>query len=213
MVRLWCASTCCSSRCAKVIAITDVRSSINCHRVLSTDLCIILQVNGEQSCAQGFQPWETVVATGDTRRDRQIIVPSLNFSCGGVISSWVLTRGSRNVGSDNIIVLQLWRQEAGATYTLQTEQTHTARTSNAASYVFTASPSMTVSSGDVFGCYVPSSSGLRMETVADMPEHTMFTSRTGARPTEFTAGNTVSNASPPITINFSKSLRLHDDYL
>ena len=98
-------------------------------------------------------------------------------------------KGCIDIG--NSIILQLWKQEAGVTYTLQTEQTHTARTRNAASYVFTASsPSMTVSSpGDVFGCYVPTLSGLRMETVTDMPVHTIFTARTGARPTEFTAGN------------------------
>ena len=94
-----------------------------------------------------------------------------------------------SVDIGNSIVLQLWQQEAGATYILQTEQTHTAITSNAPSYVFTASPSMTVSSGDVFGCYVPTLSSLRMETVTNMPEHTIFTARTGARPTEFTAGN------------------------
>ena len=35
---------------------------------------------------------------------------------------------------------------------------------------------MTVSSGDVFGCYVPTRSGLRMATVTGMPVHTMFTS-------------------------------------
>ena len=186
-----------------------IRSSVTCHHVLSIDLCILVLVNGEQSCAQGFRSWEVVNATGDTRRDRQIIVPSLNFSCGGVISSWVLTRGSRNVGSTHIIVLQLWREkEAGSesTYILQTEQTHTAGTRNAATYVFTASPSMTVSPGDVFGCYVPSGNGLRMGTVAGMPEHTMFTASIPARPMEFTAGNAGFNASPLITINFSKSL-------
>ena len=183
-----------------------IRSSVTCHHVLPTDLCIIVLVNGEQSCPQGFQSWEMADASGWTARTRQYIVPSLNFSCGGVISSWVLTRSDEiSVDIGNSIVLQLWQQEAGATYTLQTEQTHTARTRNAATYVFTASPSMTVSSGDVFGCYVPTRSGLRMGTVTDMPEHTIFTSRIDARPTEFTAGN-ARLESPLITINFSKSL-------
>lgn len=66
------------------------------------------------------------------------------------------------------ITLQLWRQEAGSTYTLQTEQTYTARTRNAESYVFMASPSMPVASGNAFGCYVPGSSGLRMVIVTDI---------------------------------------------
>ena len=186
-------------------------------RARSYDLILITYIGllsvyalgyGEQNCEQGFQPWEMVAATDDTGRNRQFIVPSLNFSCGGVISNWVLRRGSRNVGSDNMIVLQLWREkEAGSesTYLLQTEQTHTARTINAASYVFTASPSMSVSSGDVFGCYLPSN-GLRMGTVTGMPMHTMFTSSNRARPTVFTAGIAGFNASPLITINFSKSL-------
>ena len=205
VVWLWCASTCYSSRCAKVITFAYVVSA-TCHHVLSTSLCIIVLANGEQSCAQGFQSWEMVAATRDTRRNRQFIVPSLNFSCGGVISNWVLRRGSRNVRSANIIVLQLWREkEAGSTYTLQTEQAHTAGTCNAATCVFTASPSMTVSSGDVFGCYVPSN-GLRMGFVAGTPMHTVFPSSNRARPTEFTAGNAGFNASPLITINFSKSL-------
>ena len=174
---------------------------------------LIVLVNGEQSCAQGFQSWEMMVYTDRTPRTRQYIVPTLNFSCDGVISSWVLTRG-RNVPVGNIIMLQLWRQEAGLelTYALQTEQTHTAMTSNAVSYVFTASPSMTVSSGDVFGCYVPTESGLRMATVADMPMHTMLTSRTTTRPTKYTAGSTLLNASPLITINFGEPC-IYDDYL
>ena len=197
---------CCASYCAEVIAFAHVVSYdlIFYHVGL---LSVYTLGYGEQSCEQGFQPWEMVDATGWTFRNRQYIVPSLNFSCGGVISSWVLTRSpARNVPVNvgNIIVLQLWRQVAGSTYTLRTGQTHTARTSNAASYVFTESPSMTVSSGDVFGCYVPSGSGLRMGTVTDMPEHTIF--RTGARPTEFTAGNARFNASPLITINFSEFL-------
>ena len=208
VVWLWCASTCYSSRCTKVITFAYVVSA-TCHRVLSTDLCILVLVNGEQSCAQGFQPWEMVAATDDTGRNRQFIVPSLNFSCGGVISNWVLRRGSRNVGGANIIVLQLWRErEAGSesTYILQTEQTHTARTRNAATYFFQATPSMTVAPGDVFGCYVPSGNGLRMGTVAGMPMHTVFRSNNPASHMEFTAGNAVFNESPLITINFSKSL-------
>ena len=173
-------------------------------------------MNGEQSCAQGFKSWEMVDARNFAERNRQYLFPSLNFSCGGVISRWVLTRGrGLNASAVNTIVLQVWRPEAEAesTYTLQTEQTHTAGTPNAASYVFTASPSMTVSSGDVFGCRIPRRTGLRMAAVT-MPVHTAFFSH-NATSMEFTARNAELNISPLISIDFSKCLHhktiLHEE--
>ena len=198
----WCASTCYFLLCAKV----RIRLSISYLPITYYLLCNCL-VNGEQSCAQGFQPWDMVDAGNWTIRNRQYLFPSLNFSCGGVISRWVLTRGrGLSVSPNNTIILQLWRQKARSesTYILQTNQTHTARLRDAASYVFTASPSMTVSSGDVFGCYVPSFTGLRMAAVTT-PVYTAFFSH-NARATEFTARNAELNVSPLISIDFSKCL-------
>ena len=169
---------------------------------------------GEQSCARGFQSLDTVKATFRTPRNRQYIFPSLNFSCGGVIGSWVLQRFENNRGRvlvGEMIALQLWRQKAGAAliYTLQTQQTHTARTNNALSYAFTASPTMTVAAGDVFGFYIPSGTGttggLRVAT-AVLSNHTVFTSQTAAAPTEFTVMNAGAHNFPLISIEFSKSL-------
>lgn len=161
---------------------------------------------GEQSCAQGFQSWDTVDATSRTGRNRQHISPTLNFLCDGVIRSWVLKR-YRRVRAGETIALQLWRQKAGteSIYTLQTEQKHTAATENAPSYAFTASPPMTVTAGDVFGFYVPSGDGLRMAFVSDI-EHTMFIVQTAA-PTEIKVTASGSSISPLITIEFSKSLQ------
>lgn len=158
-------------------------------------------------------------ATGRTGRDKQYIFPSLNFSCGGVIRSWVLKRFEINSGSGNgsilegdIIVLQLWRQlqDAGteSIYTLQTEQTHTARSRNTPSYAFTASPSVTVTAGAVFGFYIPSGTGtgggLRVAT-ATLSEHIMFTLQTDAQSTKITIASTRCMF-PLISIEFSKSM-------
>lgn len=147
-----------------------------------------------------------VDATTWTRRNRQYNFLSLNFSCGGVISSWVLTRSpKRNVLVGDTIALQLWREEAGSesTYTLRTEQTHSATARNAASYAFTASPPMTVASGDVFGFYAPSSTGIRMAAI-EVPLHTVFSLFTSTRPTEFTVRGSRLSISPLISVEFSK---------
>ena len=160
-------------------------------------------VNGEQSCAQGFQSWdETVDVTTWTEKGSQYILPSLNFSCGGVISSWSLNPGG-NVRRNQRIELQLWRLKAESTYTLQTEQTHTAGTEDAPSYTFTASPPMKVAAGDVFGFYVPRSKGIKMATVA-MPLHTVFILQTSVNLTEFPIDNAGLKISPLISIKFSK---------
>ena len=177
----------------------------------------------EQSCAQGFQPWETVDDTSRTGRDRQYIFPNLSFSCDGVITGWTLKRYDREddtrpnrgrILEGEVIALQLWKQKAGteSIYTLQTQQTHTATTDNAPSYSFMASSVVTVTAGDVFGFYIPTGSGtgggLRVG-VAQLPEHTMFTSRTAAPgPTEFTVNtNDGLHIFPLVSIEFSKFLQ------
>ena len=153
--------------------------------------------------------------TDRARRRRQFIFPSLNFSCGGVIRSWTLRRfeGMRGgISVNNELVFQLWKQveEDGleSAYTLRTEETHTASTMNAPSYIFEASPAMTVVAGDVFGFYVSTSIGLRLGVVSDAG-HIMFTVRT-ASATEFRFTNPGSSTSPLIFIDFSKSLQ-HED--
>ena len=133
-------------------------------------------------------------------RNRQYIFPSLNFSCSGVITGWTL-KGF--IG--NVLALQLWKEEVGSesTYTLRTEQTHTASTINAPSYVIEASPVMTVAAGDVFGVYVPTSVGLRVAAVSDAL-HTVYLQE-GAPTTTFSISGSGYNASPLIFIEFSES--------
>ena len=169
----------------------------------------------EQSCTQGFQFWETVSATDRARRTRQYIFPSLNFSCSGVIRSWTLRPFEGNSGGisvGNQLVFQLWNQveENGleSAYTLRTEETHTASTANALSYMFEASPAMTVVAGDVFGFYVSTRIGLGMGVVSDAG-HIMFTVRTDSA-TEFRFTNPGSSTSPLVLIEFSKSFQ-HED--
>ena len=87
-------------------------------------------------------------------------------------------------------------------YTLKTEQTHSATAENAPSYVFTASPPMTVASGDVFGFYAPSGTGIRVRAT-EVPLHTVFSLATRTRPTEFTVGSPELSISPLISIEFS----------
>ena len=196
-----------------------IRTVLLSSLAFTTDcFCLSHVAIGEQSCAQGFQPWETLNASGRTSRNRQYIFSSLNFSCDGFITGWVLQRydledtkpvkGRVRVGE--AIALQLWRQKAGTEliYTLQNEQTHTARTENAPSYSFTASSLVIVTAGDVFGFYVPSGDGegggLRVATTS-LPEHTVFTS-SGAPITEITVGSAELRIYPLISIEFSKPL-------
>ena len=173
----------------------------------------------EQSCAQGFQPWETVDDTGRTGRGRQFIFPSLNFSCDGVITGWTLKRYDRededkpNKGrilGGEFIALQLWRQktETESIYTLQTQQTHTATTENAPSYSFTASSSVTVTAGDVFGFSIPNGggTGLRVAT-ALVPDYTVFVLSATPGCTEYTVTRSGFSQFPFISVDFSKSLQ------
>ena len=95
-------------------------------------------------------------------------------------------------------------------YTLRTEETYTASTGNAPSYIFEASPAMTVVAGDVFGFYVSKSIGLRVGVVPDAG-HIMFTVKT-ASATEFRFTNPGFNTSPLVFIEFSKSFQ-HEDCL
>ena len=112
--------------------------------------------------------------------------------------------GNGGVDVGNVLALQLWKEEVGSesTYTLRTEQTHTASTINAPSYVIEASPVMTVAAGDVFGVYVPASIGLRVAGVSDTL-HTVYFQE-GA-PTKFSITGPGYNASPLIFIEFSES--------
>ena len=139
-------------------------------------------------------------------RNRQYLFPSLNFSCSGVITGWTLKGFVGNGGVDlgNVLALQLWKEEVGSesTYTLRTEQTHTASTMNAPSYVIEASPVMTVAAGDVFGFYVPASVGLRVTGVSDAL-HTVFF-QVGAA-TKLSISDSGSSASPLVFIEFSES--------
>ena len=197
-----------------------IRTVLLSSLAFTTDcFCLSLVAIGEQSCAQGFQPWETLNASGRTSRNRQYIFSSLNFSCDGFITGWVLQRydleddtnprrGRVLVGE--AIALQLWRQKAGTEliYTLQNQQIHTARTENAPSYSFTVSSLVTVTAGDVFGFYIPRGTGegggLRVATTR-LSEHTVFTS-TAAPLTEMTVGSDELRIYPLISIEFSKPL-------
>ena len=199
---------------------SGIRTVLLSSLAFTTDcFCLSHVAIGEQSCAQGFQPWETLNASGRTSRNRQYIFSSLNFSCDGVITGWILQRynleddtkpGRGRVRVGEAIALQLWRQKAGTEliYTLQNQQIHTARTENAPSYSFTASSLVTVTAGDVFGFYVPNGTGegggLRVATTR-LSEHTVFAS-SGVPITEITVGSAGLRRYPFISIEFSKPL-------
>ena len=99
-----------------------------------------------------------------------------------------------------MLAFQLWKEEVGSelAYTHRTEQTHTASTINAPSYVFEAFPAMTVAAGDVFGVYVPASIGLRVAAVSDAL-HTVY--REEGAPTKFSISGHGYNASPLIELS------------
>ena len=104
-----------------------------------------------------------------------------------------------------MLAFQLWKEEVGSesTYTLRTEQTHTASTINAPSYVIEASPVMTAAAGDVFGVYVPASVGLRVAGVSDTL-HTVYLQES-APTTKFSISDSGFNVFPLIFIELSES--------
>ena len=192
--------------CAKVREPVSCLDLTNVAKLVNHVFLCKFPATQERSCAQGFQSWEVVNATRPAMRNWQYIFPSLNFSCSGVITGWTLKGfiGNGSVAVGNVLALQLWKEEVGSesTYTLRTEQTHTASTINALSYVIEASPVMTVAAGDVFGVYVPARVGLRVAWVSDAL-HTVY--REEGAPTNFSISSSGFNASPLIFIEFSES--------
>jgi len=91
------------------------------------------------------------------RRDRaQRIIPSLNFTCDGAISKWII-RARWNGGGTAFPDLQLWRSSSGnGVYTKVGNTTLSATSENSSSvYELAVRPSLPFQRGDVLGIFQP----------------------------------------------------------
>ena len=91
------------------------------------------------------------------RNQAQRIIPSLNFSCDGVISKWMV-RAQWNSGGTAFPDLQLWRSSSGnGVYTKVGNTTLSATSQNSSSlYELAVKPSLPFQRGDVLGIFQPS---------------------------------------------------------
>jgi len=97
-------------------------------------------------------------------RDRaQRIIPSLNFTCDGAISKWII-RARWNGGGTEFPELQLWRSSSGnGVYTKVGNTTLYASERNTSSlYEMAVKPSLPFRRGDTLGIFQPSGNRSRL---------------------------------------------------
>ena len=97
-------------------------------------------------------------------RDRaQRIIPSLNFTCDGAISKWII-RARWNGGGTAFPDLQLWRSSSGdGVYTKVGSTTLYASERNSSSlYEMAVKPSLPFRRGDTLGIFQPSGNCSRL---------------------------------------------------
>ena len=84
----------------------------------------------------------------------QRIIPSLNFTCDGAISKWII-RAQWNGGGTAFPDLQLWRSSSGnGVYTKVGNTTLSATSENSSSvYELAVKPSLPFQSGDILGIF------------------------------------------------------------
>ena len=111
-------------------------------------------------CTQGFSTlfhMDRVLRNTDldTRSGRQVLVPSINFSCSGNIRKWIL--GARWLGNSLAHTeLQIWRKISNTTYTKVAGTSIIAGTMNS-SKVYEQSLELPISfqAGDILGYFQP----------------------------------------------------------
>jgi len=116
--------------------------------------------NASSQCTSGFISMDSLstLSVGSLRRRNQAqrIIPSLNFSCDGVINKWIV-RAQWNSGGTAFPDLQLWRSSSGnGVYTKVGNTTLSATSQNSSSlYELAVKPSLPFQRGDVLGIFQP----------------------------------------------------------
>jgi len=115
--------------------------------------------NASSQCTSGFISMDSLSSARSLRRlnRAQRIIPSLNFSCDGVINKWIV-RAQWNGGGTAFPDLQLWRSSSGnGVYTKVGNTTLSAAAQNTSSlYELEVKPSLPFQRGDVLGIFQPS---------------------------------------------------------
>jgi len=174
--------------------------------------------NATSQCTNGFISMDNILTPPDDLRFRdraQRIIPSLNFSCDGAISKWII-RAQWNGGGTAFPDLQLWRSSSGnGVYTKVGNTTLYASESNSSSlYQMVVKPSLPFQRGDTLGIFQPSGnrSRLRIHYIngSGNPLNFVFKpndSITKAPLETFTttsSGNTRQTVLPFVTVEISK---------
>jgi len=116
-------------------------------------------VNASPQCTNGFISMDSLLTPPDNLRFRnraQRVIPSLNFTCDGAISKWII-RARWNGGGTAFPDLQLWRSSSGnGVYTKVGNTTLSATAENSSSvYELAVKPSLPFQRGDVLGIFQP----------------------------------------------------------
>jgi len=148
----------------------------------------------------------------------QRIIPSLNFTCDGAISKWII-RARWNGGGTAFPDLQLWRSSSGnGVYTKVGNTTLSATAENISSvYELAVRPSLPFQRGDTLGIFQPSGqhSRLRILYIDGSGNPRNFVFRVDSSVTEapleiFTttsSGNVLQTVLPFVTVEICKSCK------
>ena len=122
--------------------------------------------NASSQCTNGFISMDTLLTPPDDLRFRdqaQRIIPSLNFTCDGAVSKWII-RAQWNGGGTAFPDLQLWRSSSGNGVYTKVGNTTLSATSQTSSSVYELAvrPSLPFRRGDTLGIFQPSSSRSRL---------------------------------------------------
>ena len=117
--------------------------------------------NASSKCTNGFISMDSLltppVNVSDLRfRDRaQRIIPSLNFSCDGAISKWII-RAQWNGGGTAFPDLQVWRSGNGVYMKVGNTTLYANECNSNSVYEMAVKPSLPFRRGDMLGIFQPS---------------------------------------------------------
>jgi len=179
-------------------------------------ICTCTDVNASSQCTSGFISMDSLSSARSLQRlnRAQRIIPSLNFTCDGAISKWII-RALWNDSGTAFPDLQIWRSSNGnGVYTKVGNTTLSATAENTSSvYELAVKPSLPFQRGDVLGIFQPNGplSRLRIHyrTENGTPQNFVFRPPAASSVTEpplesFTTTNMTQNALPLVTVEICK---------
>ena len=99
-----------------------------------------------------------------TQDKRQVVIPAINFSCNGTITSWIIGAKWRNDNNpEGYIELQIWRWSSLDQYETVTSTLVMVDSENADSEVYELATSMDFQEGDLLGYFQPDKDNSRLD--------------------------------------------------